>query len=150
VDIHWSHSKLNEVCAVHLKYDIGKWKTYMNQLRSWQMFWNMMQCKRCLKFLIYEICRFFNNKQVAKFFLTILRQGLLYIYAIAMCMNESKISLFWWVCQHRKAFHGFVGFQTHSGGLVRKQCRLGGCAGRARCLRVRRGSGQTISTCAGF
>jgi len=25
VDIDWSHSKLNEICAVHLKYDIGKW-----------------------------------------------------------------------------------------------------------------------------
>ena len=25
VDIHWSHSKWNQACAVHLKYDIGKW-----------------------------------------------------------------------------------------------------------------------------
>jgi len=44
----------------------------------------------------------------------------------------------------------FGGFQTHSGGLGRKQCRLGGCAGRGIFLRVRSGSGQTISICAGF
>ena len=35
------------------------------------------------------------NKQVAKFFLTILGQSLLDIYAIAMRMNENKISLLW-------------------------------------------------------
>jgi len=70
----------------------------------------MMQWKICQKFLNYEICRFFNNKQVAKFFLTILRQGLLDIYAIAMRMNEKKNSLFWSVCQYRKAFYGFYWF----------------------------------------
>jgi len=63
----------------------------------------MMQWKRCQKFLNYEICRFFNNKQEAKFFLTILRQSLLGICAIAMRMNENKISLcVWSVWKHRQ------------------------------------------------
>ena len=58
------------------------------------------------------------------------------ILCFGQCANTEKHSMV------------FIGFQTHSGGLGRKQCRLGGCAGRARCLRVR--SGQTISARAGF
>jgi len=72
----------------------------------------MMQWKRCQKFLNYEYCRFFNNKQVAKIFSTILRQGYLGMYAIAMSKKENKIYLIVWsVCKYRMQIYKLLSSQ---------------------------------------
>jgi len=62
----------------------------------------MMQWKRCQKILNYEIGRFFNNKQKAKLFSTILTQGYLGMYAIALSKKVNKIYLIVCaVCKYR-------------------------------------------------
>jgi len=72
----------------------------------------MMQWKRCEKFLNYEIGRFFINKQVAKLFSTILTQGYLGMYAIAMSKKENKIYLIVWsVCKYRMQIYKLLSSQ---------------------------------------
>ena len=63
VDIHWSHSKLKEVCAVHLKYDIGKWNNINESIAFMAVVLKYDAIENMPEVLNYEIYRFFNKTQ---------------------------------------------------------------------------------------